>query len=311
MLARRFLSNKRCFSSSLRLVNFKDASGMRIGVETADGMICDMTKTNSSIPSEMKAFLEAGESAKSMARDALAKGENLISASSVKRLSPIYGPEKVLCVGMNYVDHCTEQNFPVPTEPIIFNKFASAIIADGEDIINDSETEELDFEVELAVVIGKMGKKIPKENAMEYVGGYTVAHDVSARDWQLKKNGGQWIIGKTFDTFCPLGPVLVTPEELDFDTVHSLPIWCKLNGEFVQNSNTRELIFKIDELIAWVSRFMTLRPGDVILTGTGPGVGCFRDPPLWLKDGDVVQCGVDGIGTISNPIVSPTLVQEN
>lgn len=302
MIGPRFAS-RRLFSTSLRLINFKDASGARLGVESLDGMICDMTKTNSSIPKDMISFLEAGETAKSMAREALQRGENMISASSVTRLSPIYGPEKVLCVGMNYVDHCTEQGFPVPTEPIIFNKFASAIIATGEGIINDPETEELDFEVELAVVIGKSGRKIPKEAAMDYVGGYTVAHDVSARDWQLKKNGGQWLLGKTFDTFCPLGPVMVTPEEFDFDTVHNLPIWCKLNGEYVQNSNTKELIFKIDELISWISRFVTLRPGDLILTGTGPGVGCFRTPPLWLKDGDVVECGVDGIGSITNPVI--------
>eukprot|EP00494_Astrolonche_serrata_P014171 UN14301 len=133
---------------------------------------------------------------------------------------------------MNYIDHCTEQNFPVPEEPIIFNKFPSCIIASGEPIIYDSkETSELDFEVELAVVIGKSGKKISKDKAMEHVAGYTVAHYVSARDWQLKKNGGQWLIGKTFDTFCPLGPCIMTTEELDFNTVHNLKIQCLLNGE--------------------------------------------------------------------------------
>lgn len=212
---------------------------------------------------------------------------------------------------MNYVDHCLEQNIPIPKEPIIFNKFASSIIASGEGIILNNETKELDFEVELAIVIGKDGKNIKKKDAFLHVGGYTIAHDVSARDWQLKKNGGQWLIGKTFDTFCPLGPCIVTPEDLaiikDMDqkkAVHNLGIRCLLNGKPVQDSNTRELIFKIDEIISWISRFMTLRCGDLILTGTPPGVGCFRKPPLWLKIGDEIECEIEAIGNIRNKIIS-------
>merc|ERR1719499_2363285 len=166
--------SKRCFSSSLRLVNFNDGNGMRLGAETSDGMICDMTSADPSIPNEMKAFLQAGEDAKTKARSVLSQGTNLLNPSSVKRLSPIYGPEKIICIGMNYIDHCTEQNFPVPTEPIIFNKFPNTIIGPDEGIVLDPETAELDYEVELAVVIGKTGKKISKENAMDYVGGYTV-----------------------------------------------------------------------------------------------------------------------------------------
>jgi len=137
---------------------------------------------------------------------------------------------------------------------------------------------------------------------MEYVAGYTVAHDVSARDWQLERNGGQWLLGKSFDTFGPLGPAIVTPDELG--DAHKLGIRCLLNGKRVQDSNTDQLIFKTAYLIEFISRSMTLQPGDLILTGTPPGVGCFRTPPLWLKPGDVVTCEIDGIGAITNTIVA-------
>lgn len=206
---------------------------------------------------------------------------------------------------MNYVDHCTEQNLPVPTEPLVFSKFASSISNPGDDIIKAPEVKELDFEVELVIVIGKEGKRIKEEEAMQYVAGYTVAHDVSARDWQLKKNGGQWLVGKAFDGYAPIGPAIVSAEELG--DPHKLGIRCRLNGEIVQDSNTDQLVFKTETIISWVSKFFTLRPGDIILTGTPPGVGCFRKPPLWLKDGDVVDCEIDGIGTITNTVRNEVL----
>lgn len=294
----------------MRLVTFKDDKGMRVGAQDNEGFIYDITKTDNRIPKEMKSFFRSGEKAIQLARKALNSKQNLIK-NKFTLCSPIYGSEKVLCVGMNYVDHCLEQNIPIPEEPIIFNKFASSIIASGEGIILSNETKELDFEVELAIVIGKDGKNIDKKDAYSHVGGYTIAHDVSARDWQLKKNGGQWLIGKTFDTFCPLGPCIVTPEDLGIikdmsseKAVHNLGIRCILNGKPVQDSNTKELIFKVDEIISWISRFMTLRCGDLILTGTPPGVGCFREPPLWLKVGDQVECEIEGIGNIKNTITS-------
>jgi len=305
-LTKRYLSTSR--TESLRLVTFESDGLARVGVQAKLGEICDISAIDPEIPTEMKQFLAGGSEMLTRARNAVNQAysgseDALISRNKYKLLAPLYNPEKILCVGMNYTDHCTEQNFPIPEEPIIFNKFPGTIIADEEDIIHDLETEELDFEVELVVVIGKPGKKIKRENAMEHVAGYTVAHDVSARDWQMRRNGGQWLLGKTFDTFCPLGPCIITPEDLSFEEAHNLPIRCYLNGEIVQDSNTRELIFKTDELIAWISRFCTLRTGDLILTGTGPGVGAFRKPPLWLKSGDVVVCEVEGIGAISNTIV--------
>lgn len=224
-----------------------------------------------------------------------------MNKSDVRMLAPIYGPEKVICIGMNYVDHCTEQNMPVPTEPLIFNKFPSCIIAPGEGINCDKETAELDFEVELAVVIGKTVPRHTSEaDAGKYIAGYTVAHDVSARDWQLQKNGGQWLLGKTFDTYAPLGPAIVTPDELD---LADLRVTCRLNGKTVQDSSTKQLVFSPQQCIAWIAQFCTLKPGDVIQTGTPPGVGCFRKPQLWMKAGDVCECEIEGIGSISNPIV--------
>lgn len=231
------------------------------------------------------------------AERAIASGDYRATIGRV--LAPVKNAEKVLCVGMNYVDHCTEQNFPIPKEPIIFNKTPSTISNPGDVIEMCPIVKELDFEVELVVVIGKGGRHIPKEKAMDHVFGYTVAHDVSARHWQLKRNGQQWLLGKTFDTFTPLGPCVVTKDAID---AHDLRIRCVLNGKTVQDSSTNQLIFKTASLVQWCSQFMTLKPGDLILTGTPPGVGCFRKPPLFLKDGDEVTCEIEGIGRITNRV---------
>jgi 2-keto-4-pentenoate hydratase/2-oxohepta-3-ene-1,7-dioic acid hydratase in catechol pathway len=171
--------------------------------------------------------------------------------------------------------------------------------------VSPAETKELDYEVELAIVIGKEGRRITADKAMEHVAGFTVAHDVSARDWQLKKNGGQWLLGKACDGFAPIGPAIVTPDEVG--DVHALRLRCLVNGEVMQDGNTRELVHNVPAIIAYASKFMTLLPGDVILTGTPPGVGCFRKPPVWLKAGDVVTCEIENIGAITNTIVDEVL----
>eukprot|EP00941_MAST-03F_sp_MAST-3F-sp1_P004194 g4194.t1 len=252
-------------------------------------------------------IVQEGEAAVQAARKVAESGRFRVSKSEAKLLAPIDGVDKLLCVGMNYVDHCTEQNYPIPEEPIIFNKCPQTIVASGVDIEQPPLVTGLDFEVELAVIIGKGGRNIPKSKAAEHIFGYTVAHDVSARHWQMKRNGGQWFIGKTFDTFTPLGPAIVTHDSID---VNNLPIKCFLNGETVQNSTTQQLIFKCTDVVAWCSQFMTLRPGDIILTGTPPGVGCFRNPPLWLKPGDTVRCEIGNIGSIENTVIaSPPVYQ--
>ncbi|MEE6479175.1 hypothetical protein FKM82_012170 [Ascaphus truei] len=288
----------------MRLVQFQSSGSVarRIGLELgAGGSIIDLNAFDPTLPCGMREFLEVGDSALQAAKRALDSGQHVLSRSQLTLLAPITNPEKVICVGMNYVDHCLEQNVPVPKEPIIFSKFPSSIIGPTDPIILPAESQEVDWEVELAFVIGKKGKDIKEEDAMSHVAGFTVAHDVSARDWQMKRNGKQWLLGKTFDTFCPLGPALVTKESVS--DPHNLGIRCLVNGNLVQDSNTNQMVFKTEALIAWVSKFVTLNPGDVFLTGTPPGVGVFRKPPVFLKAGDVVQCEIDEVGVFSNPVV--------
>eukprot|EP00105_Crassostrea_gigas_P032845 XP_011456000.2 PREDICTED: fumarylacetoacetate hydrolase domain-containing protein 2 [Crassostrea gigas] len=251
----------------------------------------------------MRSFIEGGQKTLLAAKSVIDRGGSVISRDSVKIVAPIYNPDKVLCVGMNYKDHCEEQNAPVPIEPVIFNKFPSSIIGPTEDLQYPEETQKLDWEVELTIVIGKDAKRVQESDAMNYVFGYTVAHDVSARDWQLEpgKNGGQWLIGKAMDGFCPLGPAIVMKE--DINDPHNLGLRCRVNGVTKQDSNTNQLVHKTAAMVSFISRFMTLRPGDVILTGTPPGVGVFRKPPEYLKRGDVVECEIDGIGKVVNKIV--------
>ncbi|NWY08526.1 FAHD2 protein, partial [Nothoprocta ornata] len=186
-------------------------------------------------------------------RRALDSGRHRLPRAAVTLLAPVPEPSKVICVGLNYRDHCAEQGAAVPREPVIFSKFPSAIAGPYADIEHPAESNELDWEAELAFVIGRKGKRVPEEAAMEHVAGYAVANDVSARDWQMRRNGRQWLLGKTFDTFCPLGPALVTTDEVA--DVHNLRIRCRLNGELVQSSNTRELVFGVPQLVAWVSRY--------------------------------------------------------
>jgi len=224
-----------------------------------------------------------------------------VPLENVNLLPPVSGSDKVVCIGMNYKDHCEEQNVPVPAEPIFFSKFASCLVGPQDPIPYPEATKELDYEVELAVVIGKKGKNIEKSNVMDHVLGYTVAHDVSARDWQLKKNGGQWLIGKAMDAFSPIGPEIVTKDEIP--DPHKLAIKCRVNGVTKQDSNTNQIVHRVEKCVGMLSSFVTLLPGDIILTGTPPGVGVFAKPPFFLKKGDIVECEIESIGMIRNEIV--------
>lgn len=293
-------------SAAMRLVQFRrhgdGGSVTRVGVELDEGLgVVDLKAFDSSMPSTMRELLELGEKGLDSAHRALASGQCLVDRADIQLLPPVSAPEKVVCVGMNYKDHCLEQNAPIPKEPIIFSKFPSAITGPYDDIILPTESQEVDWEVELAFVIGRRGKHIKEEDALSYVAGFTVANDVSARDWQMKRNGKQWLLGKTFDSFCPLGPALVTTDAVK--DPHNLNIRCLVNGATVQSSNTEQMIFKTAALVAWVSKFVTLTPGDVFLTGTPPGVGVFRKPAVYLKRGDVVECQIDQLGSIINKVV--------
>jgi 2-keto-4-pentenoate hydratase/2-oxohepta-3-ene-1,7-dioic acid hydratase in catechol pathway len=188
-----------------------------------------------------------------------------------------------------------------PPEPVLFSKYPTALIGHLGTIVLPSVSQEVDYEAELVVVVGQGGKNIPRERAMSHVAGYAVGQDVSARDWQLNKPGKQWMAGKTFDTFAPIGPELVTTDEVP--DPHALGIRLRLNGQTMQDSNTSQLIFGVDYVISYLSNIFALEPGDLIFTGTPPGVGMARKPPVWLKDGDVVEVEIDGVGALRNPVV--------
>ncbi len=226
-------------------------------------------------------------------------GEDIVKLEDARLHAPVPRPGKVICIGLNYEDHAEETGAPIPEKPIVFAKFANSVIGPGDPIVIPPITQQVDYEAELAVVIGKTARNVPESEAMDHVYGYTNANDVSARDIQLGE-GGQWTRGKAIDTFCPLGPYLVTRDEVP--DPQSLSIRCTLNGEVVQDGTTDKMIFPVSELVAFLSTGMTLEPGDVIITGTPPGVGMARDPQLWMKQGDRVTVEVEGLGALTNPV---------
>ena len=288
----------------MKLVTYQPAgAGPQLGA-LVDGKVINLAQTSGGrLPNDMRAFIEMGEPALETARAIVAQGPDVeaVALSAVRLLAPISNPSKLIAIGMNYMDHVREQGLKPPTLAVMFTKYPSSIIGPGDAIRWDPAlTSKVDYEAELALVIGKRASKVKEEDAYDYILGYMNCHDVSARDLQLEK-GDQWIMGKSLDTFCPLGPYLVTKDEIA--DPHALGIKCLVNGEALQNSNTRELIFKIPYLIAYLSRAITLLPGDVITTGTPDGVGAFRKPPVFLKHGDLVTVEVEGLGQLTNPCV--------
>ena len=207
--------------------------------------------------------------------------------------APFTRPSKIICVGLNYSKHAAESKMPVPSEPILFFKSTTSFSGPNEEVIIPKNSKKTDWEVELAVVIGRKASYVDEKNAMDYVAGFCVHNDYSEREFQLERNG-QWVKGKSADTFAPLGPYMVTKDEVpDYD---NLRLWLKVNGKMLQDSNTNDLIFGVPFLISYISQFMTLLPGDVISTGTPAGVGMGLNPPTYLKPGDVVELGIDGLG---------------
>jgi 2,4-diketo-3-deoxy-L-fuconate hydrolase len=266
-------------------------------------------KGGRSLPSEMLEFLRGGEPATQAARDvaafmakrpAVPVGERLSYAfEEVKLLAPIRRPGKILCSGINYRSHKEENpNAVMPAEPFFFSKLPSCVVGPGEPIIKPAQTSQLDYEVEFAVVIGRMMKSTPESEVMNHISGYTILHDVSARDVQFKDN--QITLGKNFDTFCPLGPCLVTRDELpDLSRVRLRSF---VNGKLMQDGSIADWVFPLPKLLSFLSNVMTLEPGDVVSTGTPAGVGVFRKPQVFLKPGDVVRLEVEGIGILENPV---------
>jgi 2-keto-4-pentenoate hydratase/2-oxohepta-3-ene-1,7-dioic acid hydratase in catechol pathway len=213
--------------------------------------------------------------------------------------SPLQNPPKIVAIGLNYIDHAAESQMEVPEQPLVFTKFPSSIISGTDAIkIPIQLTEQVDFEVELGIIIGKKAKNIPEREAISYVFGYTVLNDISARDLQF--GDGQWVRGKSLDTFCPLGPVIVTPDEIP--DPQSLNLGCSVSGQALQEANTRDMVFSVADLVSRLSHSFTLQPGDIIASGTPPGVGFSRKPPIFLRAGDTVKSWIEGIGELNNPV---------
>jgi 2-keto-4-pentenoate hydratase/2-oxohepta-3-ene-1,7-dioic acid hydratase in catechol pathway len=286
----------------MRLATLSTPAGPHAAVLEGDHYV-DLPATDSSLPASVRGLLAAGPDAlRSAAVAAKSPKAVRIPKASAKLLSPVPDPAKIMCIGLNYRDHAKENNRAIPTEPVLFAKYATTLIGHGAEIRLPKVAHKVDYEAELVVVIGKGGRDIAEADAMSHVAGYTVGHDVSARDWQFRGEEKQWTIGKTFDTFAPTGPHLVTADEAP--DPHTRPIRLRLNGETMQDSNTREFIFTVPQVIAYLTQVMTLEPGDLIFTGTPPGVGVARKPPVFLKPGDVVEVEIDGIGLLKNPVVA-------
>jgi 2-keto-4-pentenoate hydratase/2-oxohepta-3-ene-1,7-dioic acid hydratase in catechol pathway len=223
-----------------------------------------------------------------------------LAAADCQWLPPVAHPEKIICIGLNYRDHARESGLDIPKEPVVFSKFQNALTGAAGPVILPANSTQVDYEAELAVLVGRRAKRISEQEAMACVGGYTILHDVSARDWQFRT--GQWLAGKTFDTFAPCGPWLVTPELVP--DPHVLSIRLSLNGRIMQESNTANLIFGVPALISYLSHLFTLQPGDVISTGTPPGVGFARRPPVFLRDADLVQIEIERVGIMRHTCVA-------
>ena len=284
----------------MRLATIQTAAGPRAAV-LHGGDYVDLHATNPALPASVRGLLEAGADALRAA--ALAAGAAkavTYPADQARLLAPVPDPRKIVCLGLNYRDHAAESGAHVPKDPVLFSKYATALIGPGQAIVLPPVSKEVDYEAELVIVVGKRGRNLRPQEAAGYVAGYTVGHDVSARDWQFKE-GKQWMAGKTFDTFAPTGPHLVTAD--DVPDPHRLPIRLRLNGQVMQDSNTEQMIFRVGEVLAYLSQVFTLEPGDLVFTGTPSGVGFVRKPPVFLKGGDVVEVEIGGLGVLRNPVV--------
>lgn len=274
----------------MKLIRFgeagKEKPGILIGEKRLD--------VSSIVTDYNEAFFE--ENGLEKLKKALESNPALPEVDSAVRLgSPVARPSKIICIGLNYVDHCVETGAPIPTEPIIFFKSTTALCGPNDDLVIPKNSEKTDWEIELAFVVGKKASYVEEADAMDYVAGYCLHNDYSERGFQLER-GGQWAKGKGCDTFAPLGPFMATTDEIA--DVNNLSMWLTVNGKTYQNSNTLNLVFKIPYLVHYLSQFMTLLPGDVISTGTPPGVGLGIKPnPVYIKAGDVIELGMEGLGS--------------
>jgi 2-keto-4-pentenoate hydratase/2-oxohepta-3-ene-1,7-dioic acid hydratase in catechol pathway len=282
----------------MKLVTFQHNGHQHAGVVQNDNVVSIKA---AGLP-DMLSVLQGGPEALRRIEVLLAKppADAVMPLSEVKLCAPIPKPTKIICVGLNYRDHAIESKMEIPSRPTIFSKYNNTVIGNGDSVVIPNNTQKPDYEAEFAFVIGKGGRHIKAADWPQHVFGYMNLNDVSARDIQLAVS--QWVMGKTFDTFAPMGPYLVTADEIK--DPHNLNISLTLNGETVQNSNTKELIFKIPDLVEFLSSIMTLEAGDIISTGTPSGVGMAWNPPKWLKPGDEVVVTVEGLGSLRNTCIA-------
>jgi 2-keto-4-pentenoate hydratase/2-oxohepta-3-ene-1,7-dioic acid hydratase in catechol pathway len=285
----------------MRLSTLNTAQGPRPAVLVGDRYV-DLHATDPRFPTSVREIL-ADPALLADARNAAARaGSVSVPAAQARLHAPVPDPQKVICVGLNYRDHALESKMPIPREPVLFSKFASALVGHDEPIVVPKVSTKVDYEAELVIVIGQRGRRIPESRAMEHVAGYSIGHDVSARDWQLEKDGKQWMVGKTFDTFAPVGPCLVTRDEVP--DPHKLGIRLRIDGKTMQNSNTEQMIFSVSQLVSYLSVVFTLEPGDLVFTGTPPGIGHALNPPVYLRGGEVAEVEIESLGVLRNPVVA-------
>ena len=285
----------------MKFLSFKQ--GQQQGLAVADGAgFKGLMAGDANYPGSLSALVMQGPKAFKTAGQTLLKGA-AIDLAHITYLPPFENPGKIICIGLNYVDHSLESGFAVPTYPAIFSRFASSMIGHGAPIVRPKVSMQLDYEGELVAVIGKAGRHIAKADALSHVAGYSICNDASVRDYQFKS--AQWTIGKNFDNTGPFGPVFVTADALPPGAA-GLQLQTRLNGVVVQSASTSSLIFDVATLVSLLSEAVCLLPGDIIVTGTPSGVGLARKPPLWMKHGDVCEVEIEGIGTLTNPIHDET-----
>ena len=277
----------------MRIIRFGPHGQERPGL-WKNGRIVDLRSIFPDIPDVNASFFQQGWLARIAEVDA--EGEAL----SVRIGPPIHNPSKIICLGKNYAEHAKEGGFDKPESPLLFAKTPNTINGPYDPVILPRCSGQVDWEVELAVVIGQAGKRIPGKKALDYIAGYTVMNDVSGREAQFSDS--QWFRGKSFDTFAPLGPALVTPDEIE--NIQNVRLFARVDGQLMQEGNTQDMIFDIPTIIEYISEDLTLAPGDIISTGTPAGVGIFRDPPITLKPNSVVECEIEGIGTLKNEFIN-------
>ncbi|XP_073814999.1 oxaloacetate tautomerase Fahd2a, mitochondrial isoform X2 [Musca autumnalis] len=300
----RYYSSEKKQVPKMRFVQFqrKNDERQRLGVVSEDGTSLVELSSGSCVSNDMITFIKQNYSISEL-EEKLKNFQSEEMNDSITLLPPVTNPEKIMCIGLNYQDHCEEQNKEPPKRPMFFSKFNNTLVGARGNVIAHKITNKMDWEIELAVIIGKKCKDVSREQAMDCIFGYSVAQDISARDWQNHRNSGQFLIGKSMDTFLPIGPSIVHKSLIK--DPHDLEMVCKINGVEKQHSNTNNMIYKIDDMISRLSQSMTLQPGDILLTGTPKGVGMYRNPPEYLKVGDVIESEIQCLGKLVNKVVAP------